>query len=1599
MIARSAIKAFCLLLATILVSNVYAQAPVAQFSGTPTSGCSPMIVQFTDLSTNHPTSWSWDLGNGTISFLQNPAVTYFTPGTYTVKLTATNASGSNTIIKTQYITVNANPVAAFTSTAPSGCYPLPVTFTDNSTPGSGTVNSWLWDFGDGYTSTDQNPSHTYSAAGTYNVTEIVTNSNGCTNTISKTGYINVYDHPVAAFTNNSPASCSPPVTVNFTNQSTGNGTLTYNWDFGDNSSSTSTNPIHTYNTTGNFTVKLVTTSSQGCTDSVVETNLFTIGTLQASFTTIDTVCANTSFSLTNTTTPAGASASWDFGDGGTSNATNPTHTYSTAGTYTISLTETLNGCNSIATKNVVVLANPVPGFTADVTVSCSSPLTVNFTDQSVNAANYFWDFGDGNTSSLQNPSHTYLGQGTFTVTLTVSNAFGCAQTLVKNNYITIQPPVINVLGLPDSNCAPFTKFFTANVTSNDPITGYKWDFGDGTTANTLNASHTYNTPGSYDITFIVTTASGCNDTTIFPRGIVVSTKPTPDFVGTPTMACAQIPIVFMDETTGGADRWLWSFGDGSTSTKQNPNHVYGDTGYFTVQLIVWNHGCPDTVTKMNYIYIKPPIAIFSTSFNCSSPFVRNFTDMSIGADKWDWDFGDGTSDTIPSPSHTYADTGQFLATLTVTNITTGCTFTASQVVQIIATNPQFFASDTIICKNNPVTFNASVNNPANISNYSWNFGDGGNGNGASVVHSYAQSGTYNIRLILTDTHGCNDTLIKPAYIRVNGPTAKFTPPAGGCLNLTTTFTDNSTNDGINPIKQWIWNFGDGSGPDTLSSGPFQHTYAASGNYTVSLKVIDSVGCSDTYSLPFIVSNPHAAFISPDTLTCSNNPVHFTNQSTGTSLSYLWYLGDGSTSIAKNAVHSYVNDSLYDIKLVVTDQYGCMDSVTKPNYIDIVTPIANFAMSDSFSTCPPLRVAFTDSSKHAITRLWNFGDGSTSNIINPSHFYTYPGTYTVTLTITGPSGCTSVKTNHVTIDGPSGSLVYNAVTGCIPVTVGFSSVAINTVSYTWDYNDGTTVTTLADSSQHTYTYPGFYLPKMILADAAGCHVAIVGVDTIKANGVIAGFDFLNHFFCDSGFVDFNDSSVSNEAVTYLWDFGDGSTSTLQNPVHHYTTSGLFYPLLTTTTTSGCIDSSRATVPIKIIPSPKIAISTSPDSCTTLHEQFTGNIVFVDTSALTWSWNLGNGTGSTLQNPPLQSYPVAGTYNISLIATNSSGCADTATTSVQAFPIPVVTTNPDAFICFGNLLTLTASGAATYTWNPAAGLTCNGPSCNVVTGSPVTKTTYVVTGSTVHGCTDSAAVTISIQYPFNMNYGQPDTICVGQGISLFATGADQYIWSPAAGLNDPTSSTPTASPTTTTNYMVIGYDNNGCFRDTGYVNINVYPLPTVDAGPDKTINVGDTIILTPMVSPDTKTIAWVPNDDISNNSFYPGIDIKPKQTTTYQVTVTNAGGCQATDDVTVYVVCNGANLFIPNTFSPNGDGANETFYPRGTGLFKVKSFLIFNRWGQVVYEKANFLPNDAASGWDGTFNGTKVDPDVYVYTIDIICDNDFILTYKGNIALMR
>ncbi|RYY49708.1 MAG: gliding motility-associated C-terminal domain-containing protein, partial [Chitinophagaceae bacterium] len=284
------------------------------------------------------------------------------------------------------------------------------------------------------------------------------------------------------------------------------------------------------------------------------------------------------------------------------------------------------------------------------------------------------------------------------------------------------------------------------------------------------------------------------------------------------------------------------------------------------------------------------------------------------------------------------------------------------------------------------------------------------------------------------------------------------------------------------------------------------------------------------------------------------------------------------------------------------------------------------------------------------------------------------------------------------------------------------------------------------------------------------------------------------------------------------------------------------------------------------------------------------------------------------------------------------------------------------------------------------------------NPATDTRYILTGISDKGCIKKDSVLITVTRPFKMTAGRGDTLCVGESATLIAMGAASYQWSPSTGITTPTSPIVRASPRTTTNYILVGSDSVGCFKDTAYFPVKVYPIPTINAGADLTINVGQTKILTPVISSDVTKVLWTPSSGLVRN-VYPGIEIKPNHTTDYTVTASNPGGCTATDNIRVQVLCNNANVFVPNTFSPNGNGTNEVFYPRGTGLFTIKSARIYNRWGELVFEKFNFRANDAGSGWDGSFRGQKLNPDVFVYVFEIVCDNNETLVFKGDIALIR
>jgi len=290
---------------------------------------------------------------------------------------------------------------------------------------------------------------------------------------------------------------------------------------------------------------------------------------------------------------------------------------------------------------------------------------------------------------------------------------------------------------------------------------------------------------------------------------------------------------------------------------------------------------------------------------------------------------------------------------------------------------------------------------------------------------------------------------------------------------------------------------------------------------------------------------------------------------------------------------------------------------------------------------------------------------------------------------------------------------------------------------------------------------------------------------------------------------------------------------------------------------------------------------------------------------------------------------------------------------------------------------------------------------------TSTYFVVNGTSLNGCQARDTIQVTVNVPVTVSVNGPDSVCLGQAVQLTATGAAIYSWTPAQGLSDPNIGNPFAkpdasqagtAPSTVITYQVTGYDSKKCFSDTKTVDVTVFNYPVIDLPANVTINVGSTYQMNPTVSTNIISYSWTPSNNLSCTNCLAPV-AKPTSTTRYSLTATNDGGCATTDSIHIQVICNGANFFVPNTFSPNGDGVNDHFVVNGVGLNVIPSITIYNRWGQIVFQKSNFPANSPADAWDGTFNGQPAPSDVYVYTIQILCDNNTLIPYHGNVTLIR
>jgi gliding motility-associated-like protein len=1706
------------LIASFLPALLYAQV-FADFTVDKTGGCSPLTINFTNLTSGASANakYSWDLGNGNSSYLKNPSAIYVQEKTYIISLTVTD--GTQTSTRTKSITVYKRPVVDFTSSSAKVCLPATAQFNSTSTAGDGYVSSYQWDFGDGSTQQGYGAqmSHYYSTEQIATVSLTVTNSYGCQASIIKPNIVEILPRIEPLFTVDKTLLCSIDSLVKLSNNSTGPGTLLYNWDFGDGSKSSQKNPVHQFTKKGVYTVNLTVSNTDGCsaTGYPVSVNAAyfntdftdrplcreigfnsssylypstsfwqfgdgsstysyyntthtyaTAGTYNATLINTygackDTVtktiavqdqvnfnsnivlpasiCLGTYVNFTETSTVTPSYLSWEFGDGSTYGSTynSTSHVYSQPGTYTVKLINTFGTCSETVKKDIVVHPLPNPqGFIADYGGVCGSPVTVKFKDTTSGTTAWQWqiDYFNNNFSTQQNASYNFLSDGYHTVNLTVANTYGCTKTISKS--INVFRPNVGIIHTYSSSprgnydCDSLTIQFGVN--SNQTIQSYSWDLGNGQTSTLANPLTKYNQQGTYSVKLNYVTESGCPGSVAY--NVQVFGKPKADF--SYTVPCGNsLNLQFFDRSYF-SDQWNWSFGDGGMDYySANPSHYYLDTGKYMMRFINHIGHCADTVFKEVHANVLPSsVNITKAQNTCSGTRGEVvFDQQSVRASGGLWDFGDGTTMAYDSGmhvvKHTYTNTGTFPVRLT--SYYNGCTLTSTRTVYVLLKqSPTLTSNPKQICANGSINVqisNLSINPYTGNSQYGqyyvgrFEYEDGSQFTGYTdyfATWSYTnynntlqnfKVGPHRLRAIIRNNYtGCEDTT-NYVDLLVNGPKTGFlVQNADQCYKSAFVFTDTSSSSTVTPLSSWRWDFGDGSFQTATGSSQVTHLYSNPGTYTVQLTVTDASGCGASFSKLVNARGAKASFTASGlyvpnvplntTVTFYNN----TYQSNGT-INYKWLYGDAVISTDYTGLHTYTQPGTYTVYLIATDATtSCSD--TAKQVITVKDFQTAFAFSSSFvgsNSCPPVLLRINNLSVGYNRLLWDFGDGTTSVQSYPTYTYYNPGVYKITLYTYGYNGLSGTYIDSIEVKQPLSKIAADILQACTSQSVNLQASASNTNNYLWDFGDGN-VASGSMAPSHTYSSAGVYNPKLIAKDGNGCTTSTELSDKIIIDSLSIAIKGIPSLVCDSALINFT-ADVFDFAelklgtpLSYKWDFGTGNaadTANIKNPSFRYTVPGTYVAKLSVVSPYGC--SKLVTANVVVNQKAHGTITAVDEVCQDGSVQFAGSVS--PSANVQWNWNFANGNTAAQQNPLPQTYTKPGVYDVTMVL-NRNGCLDTTIHKLTVHPRPAINALPrQAVLCLGDSIRLSANSGGTYLWSPTTGL-----SNNVVSNpmaSPQSSVKYKVQVTSDKGCVNSDSVSITVAQKIKVQLLSDADVCKGSTLQLNASGASAYQWfGNTSGLSNTAIHNPVVSSLNSSTYTVVGSDVYNCFKDTARVTITVRDLPTVSAGPDVTVVGGTPYQLNATVSNDVVSWLWSPGNYLTCTTCASPM-ATPKMQTAYVVKVANVWGCAAYDTVVLKLQCAIANVHIPNAFTPGNNGKNDIFYIKGSGVNVIKHLRIYNRWGQLVFERNNTGIDDRSAGWDGKYKGQYVETGAYVYMAEMECVTGEIFIFNGTVTVVK
>lgn len=1493
------------------------------------------------------------------------------------------------------------------SCSTAGCPPFQTQF---KYTGTGTPKTYTWTLNSGASIPPNNssPSTTYFASGTYTIS--LTVSDGVnTSTKTKTAYITVYDTPKVDFVATPLTGC-PPLAVSFTSTGNagGNGNNTYSWIYGDGNFYTGTNiPAHSY-VTGIYSVRLTLTNSNGCKGTKAKQNYIDSKPLpKPNFKANDSYYCSSPANVTfiDATTGNGPfSYSWDLGDGNTSTQSNPPHSYTglSPSFYTVKLlVKDVNGCmDSIRKLDYISIFRPHANFTAPA--STCTELPVQFLSTAVPiTSSYSWDFGDGNTANVANPTHVYMVAGTFNVRM-IATYKGCSDTLIQ--AIDVHPKPVADFTTTDSPCpAPVPITFTPNGS----YAQYQWDFGDGTLpfSNSPLPIHIYQNNGYFTPTLYVTTSFGCKDTITKKDKVKIYNLKWDPWADT-LKGCIPLTVHFKTVTNTTTTppyyptfeiypysptmkTWFWDFAGKGTSTSPTPAFTFTDTGIYVVNVTVTTaNGCPyqksllvTTGTPPHASFIASPLRV------CKSDTVT-FTSKSTGRiTGTHWDFGDLTSADGIVVKHNFISSGKKYTRLI--EEFNGCEDdTTIQLINVDSPSADIYLKYD--CSNDRAVFFADSSVGATGS--TWYFGDNTSSTAKTPWHVYPAAGTYTVKLATYNTpSGCLDTAsrnvtVVTPVLNLNADdtavclkdTIHFTAPLSGRRAVTYTWHLNNKYI-IGSIDSFLH---------------YSRPFNPDGFYNIKVKIADDHGCTDSADRNVFVSKPVASFTPDISSGCVPFTVNFTDKShvtTGASITnYDWDYGNGFGISTGSISRLYNLPGTYPVKLRITDNVGCRDSLSFQS-IGAHDPKAFFLVKNN--ACLNETVSFNNASLNANTYQWDFGDGYQSTATNPTHTYKKLGSYDVKLIATDNFGCSSeIKLyNRVTVTRPAAAFTMSdTLSACQPpIFVQFTNNSQRASTYNWIFGNGLTATAFNPTT--AYSDYGIDTIYLVATDTFGCADTTTGyMRVLGYAGLLSDTPQLGCAPLDVTF-----SPNIGDLASITWDFNDGFTQTVpgtNTPVHHtYSFHGSYLPRIILADNKGCKIVSYGTDTIHV--DAAVAGFKWGPACEY------SDVILLDTSKsfftvlYSWLWTFDDGSQSYKQNPTHR-YGALGTYPVKLVVKNSIGCIDSIAKDITLNVKPIIDAGPDTTICLHDSAVLYPSGGISYSWSPGYYLDCT--NCENPHSYAAKNTTYIATGTDANGCKNTDSVTVRVKTKATAATKDNINLCLNDTANLFISGAHNYQWFPPDELDDPQSGHPAAWPRKDITYTVVAYEAS-CIADTHHVHIKILPLPTVEASGDQTIVASYTTELHASGTLISR-YEWTPAENLGCPNC-PSTTARPSRTTTYWVKAYSDGGCVDSDDVVVTVLCDKSQLFLPNTFTPNGDGQNDVFYPRGSGLDRIKSFRIYNRWGEMVFERTAFALNDAAIGWDGTFKGNVLSPDVFVYAIEAYCDNGSIMVVKGDVTILR